>query len=141
MEKRYEIRDDQWEKIKDLLPPERKPQGGRIAKDNRMMLNAMLWVARSGAPWRDLPEHYGSWKTVYTRFRRWQMAGIWDEILKQVSVSPDLENIMIDATIVASISMGRAQKGAAISGHRTLQRRNNNQNSCHCRCTWNNSRV
>ncbi|ETK29550.1 putative transposase [Paenibacillus larvae subsp. larvae DSM 25719] len=106
-----------------------------------MMLNAMLWVARSGAPWRDLPEHYGSWKTVYTRFRRWQMAGIWDEILKQVSVSPDLENIMIDATIVASISMGRAQKGAAISGHRTLQRRNNNQNSCHCRCTWNNSRV
>ncbi|WP_172422825.1 transposase [Paenibacillus larvae] len=76
MEKRYEIRDDQWEKIKDLLPPERKPQGGRIAKDNRMMLNAMLWVARSGAPWRDLPEHYGSWKTVYTRFRRWQMAGI-----------------------------------------------------------------
>ncbi|MCY9500600.1 IS5 family transposase, partial [Paenibacillus larvae] len=84
--KRYEIRDDQWEKIKDLLPPERKPQGGRIAKDNRMMLNAMLWVARSGAPWRDLPEHYGSWKTVYTRFRRWQMAGIWDEILKQVSV-------------------------------------------------------
>ncbi|MEV2910806.1 transposase [Paenibacillus larvae] len=82
MEKRYEIRDDQWEKIKDLLPPERKPQGGRIAKDNRMMLNAMLWVARSGAPWRDLPEHYGSWKTVYTRFRRWQMAGIWDEILK-----------------------------------------------------------
>ncbi|WP_144029583.1 IS5 family transposase, partial [Paenibacillus larvae] len=86
MEKRYEIRDDQWEKIKDLLPPERKPQGGRIAKDNRMMLNAMLWVARSGAPWRDLPEHYGSWKTVYTRFRRWQMAGIWDEILKQVSV-------------------------------------------------------
>ncbi|MEV2364231.1 IS5 family transposase [Paenibacillus larvae] len=141
MKKRYEIRDDQWEKIKDLLPPERKPQGGRIAKDNRMMLNAMLWVARSGAPWRDLPEHYGSWKTVYTRFRRWQMAGIWDEILKQVSVSPDLENIMIDATIVASISMGRAQKGAAISGHRTLQRRNNNQNSCHCRCTWNNSRV
>ncbi|MEV3550692.1 IS5 family transposase [Paenibacillus larvae] len=141
MEKRYEIRDDQWEKIKDLLPPERKPQGGRIAKDNRMMLNAMLWVARSGAPWRDLPEHYGSWKTVHTRFRRWQMAGIWDEILKQVSVSPDLENIMIDATIVASISMGRAQKGAAISGHRTLQRRNNNQNSCHCRCTWNNSRV
>ncbi|MDT2239330.1 IS5 family transposase [Paenibacillus larvae] len=111
MEKRYEIRDDQWEKIKDLLPPERKPQGGRIAKDNRMMLNAMLWVARSGAPWRDLPEHYGSWKTVYTRFRRWQMAGIWDEILKQVSVSPDLENIMIDATIVASISMGRAQRG------------------------------
>ncbi|MBH0344716.1 IS5 family transposase [Paenibacillus larvae] len=113
MEKRYEIRDDQWEKIKDLLPPERKPQGGRIAKDNRMMLNAMLWVARSGAPWRDLPEHYGSWKTVYTRFRRWQMAGIWDEILKQVSVSPDLENIMIDATIVRVHQHGAGAKGGS----------------------------
>ena len=113
MEKRYEIRDDQWEKIKDLLPPERKPQGGRIAKDNRMMLNAMLWVARSGAPWRDLPEHYGSWKTVYTRFRRWQMAGIWDEILKQVSVSPDLENIMIDATIVRVHQHGVGAKGGS----------------------------
>ncbi|WP_440112162.1 transposase [Paenibacillus sp. QZ-Y1] len=60
MKRRYEIRDDQWDQIKHLPPPERKPQGGRIAKDNRTMLNAMLWVARSGAPWRELPVHYGS---------------------------------------------------------------------------------
>ncbi|THF78464.1 transposase [Cohnella fermenti] len=70
MRRRYEIRDDQWERLKDLLPPERKPQGGRPAIDNRKMLNGMLWVLRSGAPWRDLPEHYGSWSSVYTRFRR-----------------------------------------------------------------------
>ncbi|OBA07244.1 transposase, partial [Paenibacillus polymyxa] len=89
----------------------RKPQGGRIAKDNRTMLNAMLWVARSGAPWRDLPEHYGSWKTVYTRFRRWQIAGIWDGILKHVSTTPDFENIMIDATIVRVHQHGAGAKG------------------------------
>lgn len=77
MMRRYEIRDDQWEKIKDLLPPERKPQGGRPPKDHRHMLNAMLWIARTGAPWRDLPEYYGSWSSVYSRFRRWQIAGIW----------------------------------------------------------------
>ncbi|WP_084654482.1 transposase [Paenibacillus zanthoxyli] len=69
MKRRYEIRDDQWEIIKDLLPSAYKKQGGRRQKDHRMMLNAMLWVARTGAPWRDLPEYYGSWKTVYTRFR------------------------------------------------------------------------
>ncbi|MEV2466381.1 transposase [Paenibacillus larvae] len=70
MKRRYELRDDQWDQIKDMLPPERKTQGGRPAKDNRQMLNAMLWVIRSGAPWRDLPEYYGPWQSVYTRFRR-----------------------------------------------------------------------
>ncbi|MFB0843301.1 transposase [Paenibacillus oleatilyticus] len=73
MRRRYEIHDEQWEIIKDVLPVERKKQGGRPAKDNRTMLNAMLWIARTGAPWRDLPEYYGSWKSVYTRFRRWKI--------------------------------------------------------------------
>ncbi|BCG60792.1 transposase [Paenibacillus sp. URB8-2] len=80
MIRRYEICDNQWEKIKDHLPSERKPQGGNTPKDHRQMLNAMLWVARTGAPWRDLPETYGSWSTVYSRVRRWQIAGIWDWI-------------------------------------------------------------
>ncbi|MCY9511177.1 transposase [Paenibacillus larvae] len=63
----------------------------------------------------DLPEHYGSWKTVYTRFRRWQMAGIWDEILKQVSVSSDLENIMLDASIIRVHQHGAGAKGGSNS--------------------------
>ncbi|WP_458122930.1 IS5 family transposase [Paenibacillus sp. Z3-2] len=84
MNTRYEIHERQWRLIQDLFPPERKPQGGRPAVDNRIMLNAMLWVARSGAPWRDLPDHFPNWKSVYTRFRRWQKAGIWDEVLKHV---------------------------------------------------------
>ncbi|MNC48086.1 hypothetical protein D3C75_971800 [compost metagenome] len=115
MMNRYEIRDDQWEAIKDLLPPERKPQGGRPPKDHRQMLNAMLWVARSGAPWRDSPEYFGSWSTVYSRFRRWQMAGIWDRILEHVSTEPDEESVMIDTTIVRVHQHGSGAKGGASS--------------------------
>jgi transposase len=62
-----------------------------------------------------LPEHYGSWKTGYTRFRRWEKAGIWDEILKHVSVAPDFEPIMIDATIVRVHQHGAGAKGGSNS--------------------------
>lgn len=96
-----------------MLPPERKPQGGRPATENRKMLNAMLWVARSGAPWRDLPEHYGSWNSVYTRFRRWQQAGLFDHILEQLAAEPDTESIMIDATLVRVHQHGAGAKGGS----------------------------
>jgi transposase len=113
MRRRYEIRDDQWEIIKYLLPPERKPQGGRPAIDNRKMLNGMLWVIRSGAPWRDLPEHYGSWNSVYTRFRRWEKAGIFDRMLDVLSAEPDAESVMIDASIVRVHQHGAGAKGGS----------------------------
>lgn len=109
--RRYEISDEQWNKIKDLLPPERKAQGGRPAKDNRQMLNAMLWIARSGAPWRDLPEYYGPWQSVYTRFRRWEQAGVFDKILEHLTVDADQESIIIDSTIVRVHQHGAGAKG------------------------------
>ncbi|WP_434784554.1 IS5 family transposase [Paenibacillus polymyxa] len=111
MSTRYEIQDQQWRLIQKLFPPERKPQGGRPAVDNRWMLNAMLWVARSGAPWRDLPDTFPHWKSVYTRFRRWQKAGIWDKVLEHVSLDLDEESIMIDATIVRLHQHGSGAKG------------------------------
>ena len=97
------------------------------------MFNAMLWVARSGAPWRDLPDHFPNWKSVYTRFRRWQKAGIWDEVLKQVSLDPDEESVMIDATIVRLCeftSMDQAQKGAKQASDRTFPRWIKHENPC-----------
>lgn len=112
---RYEIQDKQWRLIQDLFPPKRKPQGGRPAVDNRRMLNAMLWVARWGAPWRDLPDTFPNWKSVYTRFRRWQKAGIWDRVLEQVSKDPDEESVMIDATIVRVHQHGSGAKGGKTS--------------------------
>lgn len=111
MNRRYELTDEEWEQLKNLLPAERKPQGGRPAKENRHMLNAMLWISRSGAPWRDLPDYYGSWKSVYTRFRRWEKAGIFEQILKSVSAEPDSESMMIDSTTVRVHQHGAGAKG------------------------------
>lgn len=79
-QRRHELTDDQWTALGALLPPQR-PRTGRPANDHRTVLNGMLWVLRTGAPWRDLPERYGSWQTVYSRFRRWREAGVWDQIL------------------------------------------------------------
>jgi transposase len=59
---------------------------GRPAKEHRTILNGILWILRTGAPWRDLPERYGNWKTVYSRFRRWQEVGIWDRILTEIQI-------------------------------------------------------
>ncbi|MFN0221974.1 MULTISPECIES: IS5 family transposase [Paenibacillus] len=94
-----------------MLPLERKPQGGRPAKDNRQMLNAMLWVVRSGAPWRDLPDYYGPWQSVYTRFRRWEKAGLFDQMLNVLAAEPDSESVMIDASIVRVHQHGSGAKG------------------------------
>lgn len=65
MSRRYELTDQEWEQIALLLPPENTGKPGRPSKDNRLMLNAMIWLARSGAAWRDLPERYGPWTSVY----------------------------------------------------------------------------
>jgi transposase len=72
------LSDSQWERLRPLLPPQ-KPRTGRPAKDHRPVLEGILWVLRTGAPWRDLPEHpFGPWPTYATRFYRWRKAGIWD---------------------------------------------------------------
>ena len=80
MLRRYELTDDEWNRIADLLPPENTGKQGRPRKNNRTILNGMVWIARSGAPWRDLPERYGPWETVYSRFRKWINDGILDNI-------------------------------------------------------------
>ncbi len=79
-QRRHELTDEEWAQLAPLLPPQR-PRTGRPAHDHRTMLNGIVWVLRTGAPWRDLPERYGPWQTVYSRFRRWCEAGIWDRIL------------------------------------------------------------
>lgn len=100
MLRRYELTDQEWEQIAPLLPPEKTGKPGRPSKDNRMMLNAMIWLARSGAPWRDLPERYGSWKTVYSRFRKWIDDGILDNVFRALSLEAELEELSLDASIV-----------------------------------------
>ena len=100
MLRRYELTDYEWEQIKDLLPPENTGKRGRPSKNNRIMLNGMIWIARSGAPWRDLPERYGPWESVYSRFRKWIDDGILDNIFRILSLDAELEDLSIDASIV-----------------------------------------
>ena len=100
MTRRYELTDQEWEQIAPLLPPEKNSRPGRPSKDNRLMINAMVWIVRSGAPWRDLPERYGPWKSVYSRFRKWIEDGILDNIFRILSLEAELDELFLDATIV-----------------------------------------
>lgn len=88
--------------IKDLLPPEKKAHGGRPGKSNQQMLNAILYWLNTGIPWRDLPERYGPWQSVYSRFRRWTLAGVWENVLSAL-IEQDLVDEttrMLDSTTV-----------------------------------------
>ena len=95
--KRYEISDYQWNQIKHLYPTAKT---GRPPKDNRMVFNAILWITQSGSAWRDLPERYGSWKTVYSRFCKWRDDGTLQTIFNALNNDADYENLSIDSTLV-----------------------------------------
>ncbi len=106
--RRYEITDEQWERIKDMLPG-KASDAGRTAEDNRRFINAVLWIARSGAPWRDLPERFGKWNTVFTRFNRWSKKGIWQKVFTALQ-DPDLDWLMVDSTIIRAHQHAAGQK-------------------------------
>lgn len=88
MKHRHELSDEQWARLAPLLPPQ-KAATGRPARDHRQMVNAMLWIHATGAPWRDLPERYGPWQSGATRFYRWVACGLWDAILAAVQQQGD----------------------------------------------------
>ena len=100
MLRRYELTDDEWNRIVDLLPPENTGKQGRPRKDNRTIVNGMVWIARSGAPWRDLPERYGPWETVYSRFRKWIEDGILDNIFCVLSLDAELVDVSMYVSFV-----------------------------------------
>lgn len=96
--KRYELTDAEWDKIKHHFPQRTAGTRGRPYHDIRTIVNGVFWVARSGAPWRDLPERYGKWNSVYKRFAQWQEKGVFEEIFKQLGEDVDLQDISIDST-------------------------------------------
>jgi transposase len=112
--RRYALRDDQWERIKDLLPG-REGCVGVTAKDNRLFVEAVLYRYRAGIPWRDLPERFGAWKKVHTRFCRWARSGVWKRGFERLAGEADDEYAMIDSTVVRAHrhSAGAIKKGAA----------------------------
>jgi transposase len=102
---RFDLTDRQWERLEPLLPP-RRPRTGRPNDDHRRILNGIVWVLRTGAPWRDLPERYGPVGTVSSRFYRWRAAGVWDRVLAALQAEADAKGEVdwdlhfVDATIV-----------------------------------------
>ena len=109
---RYEVTDKQWEKISDILPG-KVGDRGRTGADNRLFVNSVLWVLRSGAFWRHLPPEYGAWKTAHKRFTRWAHGGIWARVFKVLSSDPDNTYVSIDSTIVRVHQQAAAGKGGA----------------------------
>ncbi len=113
---RHELTDEQWERLQPLLPAQ-KARTGRPAVDHRRIIDGILWILRTGAPWRDLPERYGPWQTVATRFYRWRRAGLWNRLNAAVQARADGEGRInwdvhfVDGTIVRAHQHAAGAKG------------------------------
>ena len=107
---RYELSDEQWERIRELLPG-KAGDPGCTAKNNRRFVNAVLWVLRSGARWSDLPERYGKWKSVHTRFSRWAKSGAWERVFAALTADRRNEYLMLDTTLVRAHQQAATGKG------------------------------
>jgi transposase len=104
------LNDNQWQRVAGLLPG--KPgDPGRSGADNRRFLEAVLWMARTGAPWRDLDRTFGWWNSVFRRFRRWTLKGIFETIFRALSGDPDFEYACVDGTIVRVHQQGTGARG------------------------------
>ena len=113
MARRFEMTDEQWDRIDHLLPG-RPESPGATAKDNRKFIDAVLWIARTVAGWRDLPERFGEWNNTFQRFNRWAKSGRWLGIMEALGGDADLEQLMIDSTVIRAHqhSAGAEKKGA-----------------------------
>lgn len=115
------LRDDQWERIEHMLLG-KKSDRGQTAADNRLFVEAVLWVARTGSPWRDLPDEFGFWNSVYKRFARWSDAEVWQRVFAELAKDADFEEIFIGSTVVrahqhaAGAPKKRANKPLAARG-------------------------
>ena len=104
------LTDAQGARIEPLLPG-KKGDRGRTGTDNRLFVDAVLWLARTASPWRDLPPELGNWRTVHCRFRRWTMGGAWESLFKALAEAPDFEYVLVDATICKVHADTTSQKG------------------------------
>jgi transposase len=115
---RHALSDEQWARLRPLLPPPSRGRG-RPRRDDRLIVDGILWRLATGVPWRDLPDRFGPWRTVYSRFRRWQVAGVWDRVLAALQAEADARgqldwrlHFLDGSTVRAHQHAAGAQKGA-----------------------------
>ena len=108
--RRHELSDAEWKRIEGILPVRTGP---RSKRGDRAFVNAVIWRVRTGVPWRDLPERFGAWKTVYNRFDRWSKAGIWKRIFEELAIEVDEAGSLLDATIVRAHQDAAGGKGGS----------------------------
>ena len=113
---RKQLRDEQWKRIEGLVPA-KASDPGRSGEDNRLFVEAVLWIARTGSPWRDLPAEFGRWNSAYQRFARWSRAGVWHRIFAALAHERGFREVFIDSTIV------RAHQHAAGAPKKTARKR------------------
>lgn len=124
--RRHALTDEQWEAIKALMPPPKRT--GRPRRGLRLMLDAALWIVRTGAPWRDLPDRFGPWQTAYEWFNRWSNDGTWDRILEALQIRLDADGHIdwdlwcVDGSNIRAsrAAAGAGEKGAPESPRTTL---------------------
>jgi putative transposase len=107
---RLVLSDEQWGKMSGLIIG-RPDQRGSTGRDNRMFVEGVLWIVRTGSPWRDLPEVFGEWNSVFRRFSRWNAKGVWQRIFEALSDDPDFEYLIVDSTIIRAHQHASGAKG------------------------------
>ncbi len=122
MTRRYALRDDQWDRIQNLLPGREGSVGG-TAKDNRLFVEAVLYRYRAGMPWRDLPGRFGDFRVIHTRHMRWSKSGVWQKIFEHLAEDVDTEYALIDAPIVRAHQHAAGAKGGTKKRNASAARR------------------
>lgn len=132
MLRRHEISDEQWEAIRDLLPGQ-EGDPGATAKDNRLFVNALRWIAKTGAPWRDLPERFGKWNSVFQRFNRWCKSGVFRAIMEKLQ-DPDLGVLLLDSTIIRAHQHAAGAEGSSAEAEALGRSRGGFSTKIHVSC-------
>jgi len=132
MLRRHEISDAQWDAIRDLLPG-KDGDPGATAKDNRLFVNAIMWIAKTGAPWRDLPERFGIWNSVFQRFNRWCKTGVFQTIMEKLQ-DPDLGVLLLDSTIIRAHQHAAGAEGSSAEAEALGRSRGGFSTKIHVAC-------
>jgi transposase len=129
---RHAISDEQWEAIRDLLPG-KEGDAGATAKDNRLFMDAIRWIAKTGAPWRDLPERFGKWNSVFQRFNRWCKTGVFQAIVDKLQ-DPDLGALLLDSTVIRAHQHAAGAKGSTAEAEALGRSRGGFSTKIHVAC-------